>query len=484
MENIWAPEHLSYTRFFEAVEEGNVDDLDPAVMSNINFNIDALRSNGQGSEGMAALHMAAGEGHVDMVQFLLDNGADIEIRDRDLTGDSTPLHHAAFDCQADVIRTLLENGADTRATGSFGGTALHQVLRDKFEVKQEHIETITLLLDCGLDINAELQLHQASRLKHTGLIKLLLDRGANIDAVNRVNCSVLGCAAAYGDYNTVEFLLDNGAKVDLPIGNSSALPGAAARGKLDIATLLLREIDESTLHNNRIALHKAASAGHAEMVDLLLDRSFNTEARDQCGDTPLLCVCAASQAYPKVIASLLSRGADVMAKGSNGDTACKPSHPIPEHLTHRGSVHKAVWRSDPEVVQLLLEANTDINAQNDDGETPLIIYATNISGHCLNFFHSHGKGRNLRLEVFKLLLDADANVNARDNKGRTALHALMSRPASRHMARGRFMAVRLLVEAGVEINARDKDGKTAYQSRVRRSEPDLAQFLRDSGAGE
>jgi ankyrin repeat protein len=169
----------------------------------------------------------------------------------------------------------------------------------------------------------ELQLHQASRLKHTGLIKLLLDRGADINAINRVGCSVLGCAAAYGDYAAVELLLDNGAKVDLPIENSSAIPGAAARGKTDIVNLLLRETDESTLHNNRVALHNAASAGHADMVELLLDRNFNTEARDQYGDTPLLCVCGASQAYPRVIALLLDRGADVTAKGSKGDTACK-----------------------------------------------------------------------------------------------------------------------------------------------------------------
>jgi ankyrin repeat protein len=147
-------------------------------------------------------------------------------------------------------------------------------------------------------------------------------------------------------------------------------------------------------------------------------------------------------------------------------------------------VHKAVWRSDLEVVQLLLVAHADINSQNDDGETPLISYASNISGHCLNFFHSHGKGSNPRLEVFKLLLDADANLNANDNRGRTALHALTSRPASRHMARGRFLAVRLLIESGVEINARDVEGKTALQSRLRRTDPDLAQFLRDSGAEE
>jgi hypothetical protein len=154
MEDVWAPENSEYTRFFEAVEEGDVAGLDRTFMSNIHFNIDALRSNGQGSEGMAALHMAAGKGHAEMVKFLLDDGADIDIRDRDLTGNSTPLHHAAFDCHTDIIRTLLENGAEARATGSFGGTALHQVLRDKFEVGEEHLRTVTLLLDCGLDINA------------------------------------------------------------------------------------------------------------------------------------------------------------------------------------------------------------------------------------------------------------------------------------------------------------------------------------------
>lgn len=149
----YAPDNPSYTNFFTAVSSGNVSNIDKSFTSSPNFGINALRHSGDGYEGMTALHIASSNGHVAMATFLLSIGADIDVRDRNISGSSTPLHYAAFNCHTEVITTLLDNGAAADSVGGFGGTVLHQVLQNKVSVEERHIATITLLLDQGLDIN-------------------------------------------------------------------------------------------------------------------------------------------------------------------------------------------------------------------------------------------------------------------------------------------------------------------------------------------
>lgn len=137
--------------------------------------------------------------------------------------------------------------------------------------------------------------------------------------------SVLCHAAAYADHSTVQFLLNSGANVDTPVAGvtSSALIAAAGHGKIHVFNLLLAHADEETISKNFAALHMAASFGHASLVELMLNRGFEIEAKDHHdSNTPLHSVCAASEAYPDVVRLLLSRGADLDARNKNGNTAC------------------------------------------------------------------------------------------------------------------------------------------------------------------
>lgn len=121
------------------------------------------------------------------------------------------------------------------------------------------------------------------------------------------------------------------------------------------------------------------------------------------------------------------------------------------------------------------------------GETPLIKFASEIDGHCLNYFHSHGRGTNPRLEAFELLINAGADVHTRDLKGRTVLHALTSPLASPTMAYGQWEAMRLALEKGAEVDAMDVDGRTAMDTVLLRKpllpyQTGLIQLLTDFGA--
>jgi len=94
------------------------------------------------------LHLAAWGGHVDIIEFLLDHGADIAARGE---YDLTPLHYAAEYEQVAAIETLVKRGARVDATTGYGATPLSWAasrgLRDR--------PTVDALLRHGANIHAK-----------------------------------------------------------------------------------------------------------------------------------------------------------------------------------------------------------------------------------------------------------------------------------------------------------------------------------------
>ncbi len=76
----------------------------------------------EASTGITALHIAAGEDSVEIVQLLIDEGADVNARG--FAAGVTALHQAALFGRAENARILLENGADVNARDSGGRTPL------------------------------------------------------------------------------------------------------------------------------------------------------------------------------------------------------------------------------------------------------------------------------------------------------------------------------------------------------------------------
>lgn len=79
--------------------------------------------NAQGRGGFSALLAAARNGHLDVVQYLVEHGADINKRDNNR--DKTPLTAAAFKGHADIIEYLLQHGAEINDQSINKWTALH-----------------------------------------------------------------------------------------------------------------------------------------------------------------------------------------------------------------------------------------------------------------------------------------------------------------------------------------------------------------------
>ena len=122
----------------------------------------------------------------------------------------------------------------------------------------------------------------------------------------------------------------------------------------------------------------------------------------------------------------------------------------------------ATWYGWLEIVQMLLEHNADIHAQNDMGNTALHIAA------------SHG-----RTNVLQLLLNHGADLNAKDNKGSTPLHhsSLRKWEGFSPFAWGSVDATRLLLEHGASIDAENNRGETPFQVALETGHHEVVEFL-------
>jgi len=139
-----------------------------------------------------ALWTAAEGGRATGVLQLLSGGANIEERGRN--GFYSPLHIAVYTGRAEVVQVLLEHGADVSAKTSLGDSVLHLVFVKERVAGREAI--IRSLLLNGADVCAKNKsgrtpLHQAVFQDSVGALKLLLEHGADMSATECGGSNVL-----------------------------------------------------------------------------------------------------------------------------------------------------------------------------------------------------------------------------------------------------------------------------------------------------
>jgi ankyrin repeat protein len=96
--------------------------------------------------GNTALHLAAENRHTQLVEFLIDKGAEVNATTKE---GSTPLHLTALKGQGELAEVLLARGADVQAEDNNGNTPLHGT------AFKGHTDVAELLLSKGADVNAK-----------------------------------------------------------------------------------------------------------------------------------------------------------------------------------------------------------------------------------------------------------------------------------------------------------------------------------------
>jgi ankyrin len=142
-------------------------------------------------------------------------------------------------------------------------------------------------------------------------VNLLLDNGAKIDVKTRDGLTPLHCAARSGHDQVVELLISRNAPINAKTKNGlTALHMAAQGDHVEAARILLyhspKLVDQTTC-DFLTALHVAAHCGHVKIAKLLLDHKADVNSRALNGFTPLHIACKKNRI--KVIELLIKHGA-------------------------------------------------------------------------------------------------------------------------------------------------------------------------------
>lgn len=411
----------------------------------------------------------------EMVKLLLDKGALIDLQDEWLQWDGKPSDYG-------------------------GNTALMLSVKD-------YTASTKILLDRGAKINVQNRRGETALMlsvSNTETAKLLIDKGASLDIQTLGGETALMYAA--GKYtDVVKLLLDKGA--DILIRQSTykvspnAMDYAARHGNIEAAKLILAKaislgVKDEILYS---AVHWAVIADQVEMVKYLLDQGANIEGNDDLGGyTPLM-----NSSLFEMVDLLVKRGANVNAKNKFNYTP----------------LHKAVFnfvegkrkeKDCKKILNLLISNGANLNAQDNNGNTPLMTAIQKTApakiliakGADVNLANKNketplmlaAKGGLLKVvlvvpvigpfaEACKLLIAKGADVNAQDVFGKTALmHAASAAHAQGDSYSSYTGLLSLLIGKGAKLEIEDKDGHTALYWAQRFNRAKSADLLIAKGA--
>lgn len=496
----WAgPHDSSDAEFFQAAKEGNLEKLRAAITPDLNLNL----LYGKFSDyGETALYAAVRGNHVHIVEFLIELGADVEMRHINHTWELRPLHEAAKQANPDIIGMLLDAGADIQAKFDNGyddsGLATSLVLRHMErqrspffkggQVEQRHLDTIELLLSRGIDINAPCDsltlnlLESAVAAGSVDLARSLVARGAAehvfLSSDKGRPSNRLICVAAKHNATThmLKYLMG---ELGIKDPNVEALYSIASycqpyEAVVPMARMLFNAAmtdpnRDASFPNTKLVweqLCKAASVNNLPLVQFLLDKGVNVDGPGCYRETPFLKAC--EQAGDAALLKLLvERGADKNYRFPKQRHYASGNNAL--HQTAKRQYRD--WASHGDVVRFLLQSGVDVEARNAQGETPLLTHARMmVSGW------GEPDDSAIRLDCFRLIVEGCRNIDAVDGKGMSALHLIACNARDVPTAK---KAVDLLIQRGADPNIRDHEGATGA-ARLREKlgiELDLASLL-------
>lgn len=233
------------------------------------------------------------------------------------------------------LRMIVDAGADVNAKNSFDATALLWAAGDPAKAR--------LLVEHGANVNVASKqgrtplMIAAANPSGADTVKLLLDKGANLNAKDSFGVTALFDAASSGNTEGARLLIEKGADANgADMASRSPLAMAAGNSNLPLVKLLLSKGADVNLANT--------FAGKVKFGNIQL-----------IGLTPLM--VAAPYSSPQLIKTLLDAGAKVNLKDCRGMTALM--------------LAVASETQDVEVARLLIKAGADVNAKSEVGETAL-----------------------------------------------------------------------------------------------------------------
>lgn len=242
---------------------------------------------------------AVDRGDLTKVMDSLDKGADINAQ----SNQGTPLSLASLIGHIEIVKFLIEKSADINMRIEKGGqTPLMAAIVGRDEIAK-------LLIEKGADVNIKdnagwSPLTWASATNHAEIAKLLIEKGAHINEKNNQGQTPLMFASKWGYVEIVKLLIDNGTEINMQMDDGwTALIDSIDSDHIEIAKLLIEKgADVNLKSKSRVletpegksmqfggwtALMAAAFKGHTEIAKLLIEKGADLNAKDEHGQTPL-----------------------------------------------------------------------------------------------------------------------------------------------------------------------------------------------------
>ena len=162
-------------------------------------------------DGYTALHTAAQQGHVSVIELLVSKGAMVDARNKEW---ETPLVKAALKGHEEAAICLLDHGADVNAKDRLGFTPL------LCAAQVGHLPVVELLVLRGAGLNlGNFQgvtplITAAQKGRLTVVEFLILEKSVTVDQLAHDGGTALNQASLYGHLEAVNFLLSVGASVN------------------------------------------------------------------------------------------------------------------------------------------------------------------------------------------------------------------------------------------------------------------------------
>lgn len=433
---------------------------------------------------ISPLNVACKYGEYTIVESLINGKASIDLSDNQ---GNTPLLRACEFGHLNIVQLLIKMDCDLLHANNMGWTPLLVAVRQKYG------DIINLLQMQGASFGKG-DLFVACEKGHIQIVKLLIDKGFDINAEGEDGLCPFMFALQNQQFEIVDYLIEMGPEFKLThekwislisvfnSDGSTLLTKACSTGYQHIARLIIQQTNDFNKRdqNGWSPITSACYGGHKTIVQHLLDNGVYLNEVDGNMQTPFLVALERNQVH--IITFLICMGLDLNVLNEIDDNGCTP-------------LINTCHRNQLPIVEILISKGVDANAVGSNNKTALEIAWEEKHWQIVNLLLKNGANVDCSKKIFSnsedntdilqfacqnglkdllLVLLKDFDINGILKNGDSLL--------THSCKHGMISIVQLLCSEGASIDKHDENFRTALELACKWQHIDIIDYLIDNGA--